>query len=170
MIDADRRVFVYKPARNAVFLAVALGLVAFLLPAALFDHELFAFVFVLGFIGLASFDSFRRSRPIAIGEERIEALLWGHPWRTIEWRDVDRIERRAVRPEPDGGGVFASPGYDLILIRSHRRSITIVSDILEFEALKRRLTEKAKRRGIEIVSVEPQPLGHAPHITRLDEL
>jgi hypothetical protein len=44
------------------------------------------------------------------------------------------------------------------------------SGIVEFERLKQLVTEKAKRRGIELVLVEPQPLWRPPLLTQLDEL
>jgi hypothetical protein len=103
------------------------------------------------------------------GKKRIDVLLGTRPWRTIEWRDVDRIEKRVRAEESDGEGGI-TPRLEVIYFRSGRRSIPAMSTIVDFEALKQHVTEKAKRRGIELVLVEPQPMWHAPLITQLDEL
>jgi GTPase SAR1 family protein len=97
------------------------------------------------------------------------ALAFERVWRRIDWRDMDRIEKRFVPVEGDGEGGF-TPSYEVIRFKSGRRTIPVRSTIVGYEALKRCVTDQAKRRGIEIVAVEPQPLCHAPHITRLDEL
>jgi hypothetical protein len=82
---------------------------------------------------------------------------------------MDRIEKRIVPEHVDTEGGLL-PHSERIYFRSGRRRIFVTSTIVDFEALKQHVTEKAKRRGIELVLVEPQPMWHAPLITQLDEL
>jgi hypothetical protein len=54
------------------------------------------------------------------------------PWRTIDWRGVDRIERRFVPEQSDGEGTSAA--YELILFESGGLTIIILSSIIGYEA------------------------------------
>ena len=102
-------------------------------------------------------------------EDRIDALLGSWRWRTIAWRDMDRIEKRIVPEHVDAeGGLLPHSGR--IYFRSGRRRIFVTSAIAGFEALKRHATEQAKRYGIELVLVEPRPFWRPALITQLDEL
>lgn len=96
-------------------------------------------------------------------------MIGDRVWRSIAWRDMDRIEKRVVPVESDGEGGF-TPSYEVIQFRSGRRTIPVRSTIADFESLKQCVMVEAKRRGIDLVQVEPQLLWHAPHITPLDEL
>jgi hypothetical protein len=153
--SAGRRLFTYattRTVRHLLWMAVTLGICIGILAAATYSPAwAFAFCFVGLFAGRLIFDFFRE-RPVAIDGERIEALLFGRAWRTIEWRDVDRIENRLI-PEDFNGEAFV-PAHREILFMSGWRTITVLSDILEFDALERLAAETARQRGIAYVPRE----------------
>ena len=173
MSEAGRRVFAYAGGRTVFRGALASltcgGCAMSLLFAAIAAPQFIAAAIVLAFFAWFFTSLFLLERPIALDEEQIDSLLGHWRWRTIAWRDVDRIEKRVAPEHVDGeGAVFARS--EQIFFRSGRRSILVTSAIEGFEALKQRVTEKAKRRGIEFMLAEPQPLWHAPILTPLDEL
>jgi hypothetical protein len=174
-VDAGRRVFVYRLGRvapPAVILALALGfcvICVLLLFAGTAPRGFAAGMFFSLIVAWLAASMFLSYRPVAFTEESIQLLMGARPWRTIDWRDVDRIEKRIQAEETDGeGGTI--PRLEAITFRSGRRRIAVYSKILEVEALKQLVTEKAQRRGIALVIAEPQPLWHAPLLTPLDEL
>lgn len=166
---SDVRVFTYSEdelARTGVAIAPVLICAALALFKPSIGRDAVTWLVLLGPLALFGLVRFLRYRPLAISEERVASLIGGWAWRAIDWRDVDRIEKRIVPENANGeGGV----GYELILVRSGRRTITVLSNIREYTALKQRLTEKAKRRSIALVTAEPQPLGRM-QLTPLDEL
>jgi hypothetical protein len=171
-IGEGRRVFVYRRGKigpAAVILALAFGFCGLLLLAAIAVPALVGgLFFALIVAGLAA-TAVLSYRPIAFTDESIHLLMGEWLWRTIDWRDVDRIEKRIQAEAADGEG-GTSPRLEVITFRSGRRRIVVYSKILEFEALKQLVTGKAKRRGITLALAEPQPLWHAPILTVLDAL
>jgi hypothetical protein len=172
--SAGRRVFAHpgrRVALQACLMALPLGalvpwLVPSTTPAEAFATSIVA-LFVLGLLSRIGFAAFFRDRPIAFSDEKIEALIAGRPWRTIEWRDMGRIERSLVVSESEDGSVNH---YELIVFCSGRRTIMATSFLPGYETLKQLATERAKRRLIPLVLVEPQSLMRPPVLTPLDEL
>ena len=76
---------------------------------------------------------------------------------------------RWVFEQTDGEG-GTSPARELIVFKSGRRSLTVVSTIADFAALKRWVNDKAHRRGIALVAYEPQWLWNPPLLTPIEEL
>ena len=109
-----------------------------------------------------------RSLPIALSGEGVATLIGDRIWRRIAWRDMDRIEKR-ITPGGEDENLRYHPGSEFIVFASGRRTIIVRPDIVEYETLKRCATEEAKRHGIEIARVEPQPHLQPSHVTPLDE-
>ena len=172
MSDAGRRVFVY-PERRATVRGGLLILIYFvgarMLISAIFRPILLALLVPLGLIAWLLTSLFLRQRPIAVTEDGIDALLVGWPWRTIAWRDMDRIEKRIVPEFVDAEGGLL-PHIEEIFFRSGKRRIFVTSAITDFAALKRDATERAKQRGVELVQAKPRSFWRPPLLTRLDEL
>jgi hypothetical protein len=171
--EGARRVFVY-PERHAAVRGVFLILIYFggvkMLLSAIFNPIMLPGVLFLGFFAWLLTSLFLRQRPIAVTEDRIDDLLGRWRWRTIAWRDMDRIEKRIVPEQVNAEGGI-SPRTEQILFRSGRRSVLVTSAVEDFGTLKRRVTEQAKRRGIELVLLaEPRVLWYPPLLTQLDEL
>ena len=124
MRAGDRRVSVYpkgSPIRAALF-----GVLILLFVAVVLDQrplrEAFFGLCVVGLIGAPAIRGFLRYRPIAVTGERIDAPMFGWSWRTIAWRDVDRIEKRIVPESTDAGG-GRIPAYELKRVAHHHRDV-----------------------------------------------
>jgi hypothetical protein len=112
---------------------------------------------------LAAIAAFLSWRPIAINEDRIEALFAGNPTRTIQWNEAVSVEK--IRYYSSASSKFRSQ----ILIRSNKTIIGFDDFLKDFPGALAELNIYISRYNIPAYSVNRSKLeARAPIHTLLD--